>query len=137
MEETPTEPSQQFDLNPYPEEAKLPPKQKWQTFKNATRGLLVWDFFDSRLTIRGSARLQLDGTLARADSSLEQYTGELGESLKLRRFSLYAQGTIDHHLRYSVSFDLGADPGFGDLFVEGRDHGLNVFGYRIGNFRLG
>ncbi len=135
--EIPSEPEQQFDLNPYPETAQKNPKEKWNTFKDGFRGLLVWDFFDSRLTIRAHARLQVDGTLARADDKMEQFTGELGNSIDLRRFQLFAQGTIDHHLRYSLSFNFGADAGFGDIFVEGREHGLNVFGYRVGQFRLG
>jgi len=133
----PPEPTPQFDLAAYPEYAELPAKQKWRTFKEALRGLLVWDFFDGRLTIRASARVQVDGTLARADSSLEQVTGPLGDSLKLRRLEAFAQGTIDHHLRYSISFNFGADPGFGGVFVEGREQGLDVFGYRIGQFRIG
>jgi len=135
--EIPEEPKQQFDLHAYPETAKIPPREKWNTFKDAVRGLLVWDFFNSKLTIRASSRLQVDGTLTRADDKMEQTIGELDDRFDIRRFSLYAQGTIDHHLRYSVSFNFGADPGFGDIFVEGREHGLNVFGYRVGQFRLG
>ncbi len=54
--EIPEEPKEQFDLNAYPETAKESPKVKWNTFKDAARGLLVWDFFDSKLTIRASAR---------------------------------------------------------------------------------
>jgi phosphate-selective porin OprO/OprP len=133
----PAGPEKQFDLNPYPQTAKKKPKEKWHTFTDGVRGLLVWDFFDSKLTIRAHARLQIDGTLARADEKMESFYGELGNSLDVRRLQLFAQGTIDHHLRYSLSFDFGTDAGFGDIFVEGRDHGLNIFGYRVGQFRLG
>jgi len=136
-EETPEEPEEQFDLHAYPETAKLSPGEKWHTFTDGVRGLLVWDFFDSRLTIRAHARLQVDGTLARADEKMTGFYGSLDNSLDLRRFQVFAQGTIDHHLRYSLSFNFGADAGFGDIFVEGREHGLNVFGYRVGQFRLG
>ncbi len=135
--EVPEEPKEQFDLNAYPEAAKMSPKEKWNTFKDGFRGLLVWDFFDSRLTIRASARVQIDGMLAKPDDKMESFYGDGTSSLNLRRFQLFAQGTIDHHLRYSLSFNFGADPGFGDIFVEGREHGLNVFGYRVGQFRLG
>jgi len=135
--EIPQEPKEQFDLDAYPETAKLKPSQKWDTFKDGVRGLLVWDFFDSKLTVRASARLQIDGTLARADDKMVHTIGEIDNSFNLRRLQLFAQGTVDHHLRYSVSFNLGADAGFGDVFVEGREHGLNVFGYRVGQFRLG
>jgi len=93
------EPPQEFDLNPYPESAKEPAMQKWRTFKEAARGLLVWDFFDGRLTVRAHARTQVDGTMARANSLLEQTTGPLGESINLRRLGAFAQGTIDHRLR--------------------------------------
>ena len=135
--EIPTEPEEQFDLNAYPETAKRKPSEKWNTFKDGVRGLLVWDFFDSRLTIRAHARVQVDGTLARADDKMEGFYGELDNSVDLRRLQVFAQGTVDHHLRYSLSFNFGADAGFGDIFVEGREHGLNVFGYRVGQFRLG
>ena len=40
-------------------------------------------------------------------------------------------------MRYSASFDFGADPGLGEVFVEGMDKGLDIFGYRIGQFRVG
>jgi phosphate-selective porin OprO/OprP len=126
-----------FDLDAYPEAAKMKPREKWHDFIDAVRGLLVWDFFDGKLTVRAHARIQLDGTVAGADDRLESSVGELGNSFDVRRFQLFAQGTIDHHLRYSISFDLGADPGFGEVFIEGRDDGLNLFGYRIGQFRLG
>lgn len=135
--EIPEEPKEQFDLDAYPETAKKSPREKFDLFKDGVRGLLVWDFFDSRLTIRAHARVQIDGSLAKADERLEEYTGKLNDRFDLRRLQLFAQGTIDRHLRYSVSFNLGADAGFGDVFVEGREHGLNVFGYRVGQFRLG
>ena len=135
--EIPEAPKEKFDLNAYPETAKIPPVEKWNTFKDGARGLLVWDFFDSRVTIRASARLQIDGTLARADDTMVETLGELGNGFDARRLEVFAQGTVDHHLRYNVSFNFGADAGFGDVFVEGREHGLNVFGYRVGQFRLG
>jgi phosphate-selective porin OprO/OprP len=135
--EVPQDPEEQFDLNPYPETAKKKPIEKWHTFVDGARGLLVWDFFDGKLTIRAHARLQIDGTLADSDDRMQSFYGEFDDSIELRRFQAFAQGTIDHHLRYSLSFNFGADPGFGDIFVEGREHGLNVFGYRVGQFRLG
>ncbi len=124
-------------LNPYPEQAKMKAGEKWKIFAEATRGLLVWDFFDGKLTIRAHARFQVDGTVARPDQHLENLTGALGSSFDLRKLEAVAQGTIDHHLRYSIALNLGADPGFGEVFVEGIDRGLEVFGYRVGQFRLG
>ena len=135
--EIPAELEGQFDLNAYPETARKSPNEKWHNFTDGLRGLLVWDFFDSRLTIRVHARIQADGTLAKADDKMEGFYGQFDNSLDLRRLQVFAQGTIDHHLRYSLSFNFGADAGFGDIFVEGREHGLNVFGYRVGQFRLG
>ena len=70
-------------------------------------------------------------------SSSRTQVGDLGNSFDLRSFSAVAQGTVDHHLRYSVAFNFGADPGLGETFVEGIEQGLNVFGYRVGQFRLG
>ncbi len=131
------EEQKQTQLNPYPEQAKMKAGEKWKLFTDATRGLLVWDLFNSKLTIRAHARLQIDGTAARPDEHLENLTGSLGSSFDLRRLEVVAQGTIDHHLRYSVAFNLGADPGFGEVFIEGIGRGLDVFGYRVGQFRLG
>jgi phosphate-selective porin OprO/OprP len=111
--------------------------EKWRTFRQASQGLLVWDLFDGRVTIRSHARVKVDGTAARGNDTFEAFYGELGESLDFRELSLWAQGTIDHKMRYSLSFDFGADRGLGDAFVEGREEGLSVFGYRIGQFRLG
>jgi phosphate-selective porin OprO/OprP len=124
-------------LNPYPEQAKMKAGEKWRLFTDATRGLLVWDFFDGKLTIRAHAKVQVDGTVPRPDQGLENQTGALGSGFDLRTFEAVAQGTIDHHLHYSVAFDFGTDTGFGEVFVEGTGQGLNVFGYRIGQFRVG
>lgn len=110
---------------------------KWRTFTQATRGLLVWDFFDGRLTIRSHARVKVDGTFGWADETFESFYGEVDQEVRFRELSLWAQGTVDHRLRYSISFDFGADTGLGDAFVEGRDRGLDVFGYRVGQFRVG
>ncbi len=111
--------------------------EKWRTFREATQGLLVWDFFDGRLTLRSHARIMVDGTTGWGNDRFDDAFGAIADGLDLRRLSLFAQGTIDHHIRYSISFDVGADAGYGEAFIEGREEGLNVFGYRIGQFRLG
>ena len=38
---------------------------KWKLFRDAARGLVTWDLFGGRLTLRGYMRLQLDATMAR------------------------------------------------------------------------
>jgi len=124
-------------LNRYPEAADKSLKEKLRLFGEAVRGLLVWDFFDGKLTVRGHMRLQVDGTLAGGNATFEEYFGDLGNDVNLRRLQLFAQGTIDDHLRYTASFNFGKDAGFGEVFVEGRHEGLRVFGYNVGQFRLG
>jgi phosphate-selective porin OprO/OprP len=126
-----------FDLNAYPETAKKSPGDKWDTFVDGLRGLLVWDFFDGRVTVRAHARLQVDGTAATGSDKLEGFYGELDSGVDVRRLSLFAQGTIDHRMRYNIAFDFGPDSGPGEVFLEGRDEGLRIFGYRIGQFRVG
>ena len=111
--------------------------EKWRTFRGASRGLLVWDLFDGRVTVRSHARVMVDGTTGWGDDRYEDVYGVPDDSLDIRRLSLFAQGTIDHRMRYSLSFDLGPDAGFGEAFVEGREEGLDLFGYRIGQFRVG
>ena len=111
--------------------------EKWKLFVEGARGLLVWDFFDGKLTVRAHAKFKIDGTVVNGTQQLEDQVGSFSDSLRLRSLEATAQGTIDHHLRYSASFDFGADPGLGEVFVEGTDKGLNIFGYRIGQFRVG
>lgn len=111
--------------------------EKWRTFRRATQGLLVWDLFDGRVTVRSHARVMVDGTTGWGDNRFEDVYGVPDDSLDIRRLSLFAQGTIDHRMRYSLSFDFGPDAGLGEAFVEGREEGLDLFGYRIGQFRLG
>jgi phosphate-selective porin OprO/OprP len=79
----------------------------------------------------------IDGTTGWGNDRFEDIYGAPDDGLDIRRLSIFAQGTIDHHIRYSVSFDFGADAGFGEAFIEGREEGLRLFGYRIGQFRLG
>lgn len=124
-------------LNQYPEEADKSLKEKVGVFRDAVRGLVVWDLFDGKLTVRGHMRLQVDGTYADGNSTFGDYHDELGNSFDVRRLQFFAQGTIDDHLRYSASFNFGADSGLGEVFVEGRHEGLRVFGYNVGQFRLG
>lgn len=124
-------------LDRYPEAADKSAKEKLGVFRDAIRGLLVWDFFDGKLTVRGHTRIQVDATLANGDSTFEDFYGEADSGVDLRRLQFFAQGTIDDHLRYSASFNFGADAGFGEVFVEGRHEGLRVFGYNVGQFRLG
>jgi len=124
-------------LNRYPEAADKSFKEKVGLFGDAVRGLLVWDFFDGKVTVRGHMRIQADGTFAKGNSTFDEYHDELDNGVDLRRLQFFAQGTIDDHLRYSASFNFGVDTGFGEVFVEGRHEGLRVFGYNVGQFRLG
>lgn len=117
--------------------AKQSFSEKFSTLTDAARGLMVWDLFDGRLTVRSHARLMIDGTTGWGDDRFDDSFGVIEDGIDVRRVSLFAQGTIDHHIRYSVSFDFGADAGYGEAFIEGREEGLSVFGYRIGQFRLG
>jgi len=112
-------------------------KTKWNRFVDASRGLLTWEFFKGHLTLRAGLRFQVDGTAASEDEQLRERYGDFGSSLDVRRFRAFAVGTIDRHLRYHVEYDFGADWGFKDAFVEGVDRGLTVWGYDIGQFRLG
>ncbi len=117
--------------------AKGSAREKWGIFVDAWRGLSTWDLFDDRVTLRAYARVQIDGSLANGDSSLEAEVGELRDSVKMRRFTVLADGTIDNHFRYIFGYEFGADNGIWDAYVEGIDSGLNVFGYNVGEFRVG
>jgi phosphate-selective porin OprO/OprP len=112
-------------------------KHRWRQALAAARGLLTWSLFDDRLTVRAGARLQVDGTVVGETDPLRETYGSLDNSIDFRRIRLFAKGTIDHHLRYKLSFDLAADPGLKDAYIEGVDEGLRVFGYDLGDFRVG
>ncbi len=112
-------------------------KEKWRAMINAWRGLSTWNLFDDRVTLRAYARLQIDGSVAKGDSALEAEFGELRDSVRLRRFTLLAEGTIDNHFRYVFGYEFGADNGIWDAYVEGIDSGLTIFGYNVGDFRAG
>ena len=120
-----------------PDYAKGNAKEKWGVFVDAWRGLSTWDLFDDRVTLRVYARIQVDGSVANGDSSLEAEIGELRDSVKVRRFTVLADGTIDNHFRYVFGYEFGADNGIWDAYVEGIDSGLTVFGYNVGDFRVG
>ena len=120
-----------------PDYAKGSAKEKWHRFADSVRGLVTWDLFDERVTVRAYARVQVDGTVANGDDALESVFGELGNSFSLRRFTLSADGTIDHHLRYVFGYDFGEDRSLWNAYVEGIDSGLRIFGYNLGDFRVG
>lgn len=120
-----------------PDFAEGTAKEKWGALVDAWRGLSTWNLFDDRVTLRGYARIQFDGSVAQGDSALEAEVGELRDSVKVRRFTLIADGTIDNHFRYVIGYEFGADNGIWDAYVEGLDSGLTIFGYNVGDFRVG
>ena len=117
--------------------AKGTAREKWGAFIDAWRGLSTWNLFDDRVTLRAYVRIQIDGTVANGDNSFEAEFGELGNAVDVRRFTLRAEGTIDNHFKYAFGYDFGADYGLGDAYVEGIDSGLTIFGYNVGDFRVG
>jgi len=123
---------------PEPEPSKQTFRSKWGTFRDATRGLLTWNLFGGRLTLRGYARLEVDGTKWAFDDKLAAYYDrDQNTQVDMRRLSFHITGTIDHHIRYVAGFEFGPDYGPSDIYVEGIDEGLKVFGYNIGKFRAG
>jgi phosphate-selective porin len=112
--------------------------QKWGLFLDATRGLVTWNLFKGRLTLKAYARIQVDGTTARYNEPLAERVGEdRTNSIDIRRLPVYITGTIDNHLRYVAGYVFGPDRAIWDTYVEGIDSGLRIFGYRIGRFRAG
>ena len=111
---------------------------KWKRFRDAARGLVTWNLFGGRLTLRGYMRLQFDATMARFDDVLASTLGDdQVRSIDVRRLSFHIRGTIDNHLAYVAGFEFGPDYGPTATYLEGIEGGLKVFGYRIGDFRVG
>lgn len=132
------EPATETPDEAQPEAGSESLRGKWGRFRDAARGLATWSLFGGRLTVRGFARVQFDATKARYDDTLAETLEESEtSSIHVRRLSLNITGTIDDHLRYVAGFEFGPDYGLSDLYVEGTDEGLRVFGYRIGDFRAG
>jgi len=54
-----------------PDYAKGTAKEKTKRLADAVRGLVTWNLFDDRVTVRAYARVQVDGTVANGDDALE------------------------------------------------------------------
>jgi phosphate-selective porin OprO/OprP len=109
---------------------------KWSNFVDAVRGLGRYSLFDGQLKFRLGGKVQGDGTVGSGSDSFLEFHNEIENSVDLRRFRVYAAGVIKH-LNFLFGFDLGADWGFKDAWVEGRKGGLTVWGHYLGKLRLG
>ncbi|MCP4898636.1 MAG: hypothetical protein GY906_16810 [bacterium] len=120
-------------VEPDPESFKV----KWADFKEAALGLTDFTFADGRLRFRTGLHVQADGTLFRPLSELEQALGvRSDERADFRRIRINAEG-IWKTFHFSASFDLGADIGLKDAWLEKEDEGLRVWGVHLGKLRMG
>jgi phosphate-selective porin len=122
-----------FDIDSIEEE---PFDLKWGNFVAAVRGLSRYSLFDGQLKFRLGMKIQGDGTVGWGNDKFEEFHNEIENSVDLRRFRLYAAGVF-RNLNFLFGFDLGADWGFKDAWVEGRKGGLTVWGHYLGKLRLG
>ena len=115
---------------------EVPVKLKWKNFVSGLRGITQYSFFNNQLRFRLGGRFQADGTLAGSSNQLELDLGHVPNSLRLRRFRIFAEGIIKR-MYFRIEFDFAADAGFKSLYFEGKDGGLAIWDHLLGKFRYG
>jgi len=113
-----------------------PIKLKWDNFLDGLRGITQYSLFDNQLRFRLGFRLQADGTVVRPSSDLEAALGDMPNRADFRRFRIFAEGIL-RKMYFRVEFDGAADAGFKDIYLEGREGGLEIWGHLLGKFRYG
>ena len=113
-----------------------PAKTKWGNFVNAVRGLARYSLWDGKVKFRLGGRIQLDGTAGSGNTKYEQFYLPIESDFSVRRLDLFAAGRI-RKFNFNLAFDLGADWGISDAWIEGAEGGLEVWGKYLGKLRVG
>jgi phosphate-selective porin OprO/OprP len=124
---------QGFDLNEIEPE---PMKTKWGDFVNGIRGVTRYNLFDGKLKFRLGIRAQVDGTAGSGDEKYEEFYAPIESNFRVRRFEIFAVGRLNK-FNFNVAFEFGPDWGFSDIWVEGAEGGLEVWGHYLGKLRMG
>jgi len=109
---------------------------KWGDFVAAVRGLSRYSLFDGQVKFRVGGKIQIDGTAGSGNAEFEESYGPTDSTVDFRRIRIYAVGVV-RRMNFNISFDFGADAGFKNIWIEGREGGLSVWGHYLGKLRLG
>jgi phosphate-selective porin OprO/OprP len=109
---------------------------KWGNFVDAVRGLGRYSLFDGRLKFRLGMKIQADATAGAGSDKYETFYNPFKNTVNLRRFRAYAAG-VAKNMNFLIGFEFGSDWGFKDVWVEGREGGLRVWGHYLGKLRVG
>jgi len=124
---------QPFDLDEIEYE---PGKTKWKNFVNGVRGLTRYSLWDGKVRFRVGGKVQLDGTAGSGSDKYEGFYAPIESDFSIRRFTAYAAGRI-RKFNFNLAFELGADWGLSDAWIEGAEGGLEVWGHYLGKLRVG
>ena len=122
-----------FDLDEVEYE---PAKTKWANFVNGLRGITRYNLFDGKLKFRLGARGQVDGTAGHGSEKYEEFYAPIESAFRVRRFEIFAVGRLNK-FNFNVAFEFGPDWGFSDIWIEGAEGGLEVWGKYLGKLRVG
>jgi len=122
-----------FDLDDIDYE---PAKTKWGNFVNGVRGMSRYNLFDGKLKFRLGVRAQLDGTVGNGSDKYEQFYAPIDNNFSVRRFEVFSVGRLNK-FNFNVAFEFGPDWGFSDVWIEGAEGGLEVWGKYLGKLRVG
>lgn len=113
-----------------------PFKWSWKSAYGLISGRETFRSKNGRVSFRLGAVIQLDGTTGTESPTLETTFGKVPTSIDLRRLRLSSHGRI-RKMNFMASFDVGVDAGIKDLWFEGREGGLELYGHHLGKFRFG
>jgi phosphate-selective porin OprO/OprP len=113
-----------------------PLKLKWENFLGGLRGITQYSLFDNELRFRLGFRFQADATLVAPSDDLQAALGDMPDEANFRRLRVFAEGIL-RKMYFRVEFDGAADSGFKDIYLEGREGGLEIWGHLLGKFRYG
>lgn len=123
------------EVLPSLEEAQ-PFEWSWKTVGGLLSGAETYRTKNGLVSFRLGASIQLDGTTASESDMFSSYYGSLPSGIDLRRLRLSTHGRI-RKMNFMASFDLGGDLGLKDLWFEGQEGGLALWGTPLGKFRFG
>lgn len=109
---------------------------KLEGFAAGLRGLTRYSLFDGKVKFRLGGQLQVDGTAGGGSDLYETSFGPIESGVDLRRGGIFAVGRIKD-FNFNLSFDVGADWGVDDAWIEGSQGGLEVWGHYLGKLRVG
>lgn len=143
-EERPAEEGElSVEEEPAPLAEELPTLQEAEPFKWSLDSALAlvtgretFSAKDDKIAFRLGTTVQIDGTGGSGSSGIKESIGDVPSSINFRRFVIATHGHYAD-MNFKVALDLGAASAFRDVWVEGADGGLSVWGHHMGKFRLG